>query len=72
MSKHHKKESHSQATGQHAALQGKRAMSAEARHAMIAETAYLLAERRGFQGDAALDDWLRAEAEVDGRLSAGA
>jgi len=47
-------------------------MSVETRHAMIAEAAYLLAERRNFQGDSALDDWLRAEADVDARLSAGA
>jgi hypothetical protein len=36
---------------------------------MIAEAAYLIAERRGFLGVAALDDWLQAEAEVDARLS---
>ena len=43
----------------------------EQRHAMIAEEAYLIAERRGFQGDCALDDWLQAEAEIDARLSGG-
>lgn len=32
---------------------------------MICEQAYFLAEQRGFQGDAALDDWLQAEAKVD-------
>ncbi len=41
----------------------------EERHCMIAEAAYLIAERRGFLGVAALDDWLQAEAEVDARLS---
>ncbi len=34
---------------------------------MIAETAYLFAEQRGFQGDVALDDWLRVEAEINAR-----
>lgn len=32
---------------------------------MIAERAYLRAERRGFQGGSPLQDWLEAEAEVD-------
>ncbi|MCC6208279.1 MAG: DUF2934 domain-containing protein [Gammaproteobacteria bacterium] len=36
---------------------------------MIAESAYYRAEQRGFQGDLALDDWLRAEAELDALLS---
>jgi len=36
---------------------------------MIAEAAYLIAEQRGFQGEAALDDWLQAEADVDARLA---
>lgn len=48
-----------------------RTVTPEERHAMIAEAAYLVAERRGFQGDCALDDWLQAEAEVDARLFAG-
>ena len=43
----------------------------EQRRCMIAETAYLIAEQRNFQGDALLEDWLRAEAEVDSRLAAG-
>lgn len=43
----------------------------EQRHALIAEEAYLIAERRGFEGDCALDDWLQAEAEIDARLAGG-
>ncbi len=39
--------------------------TAEERHRMICEQAYFLAEQRGFLGDAALDDWLQAEAKVD-------
>ena len=42
----------------------------EQRCGMIAEKAYLIAEQRDFQGEAALDDWLQAEADVDARLSA--
>jgi hypothetical protein len=44
--------------------------AAEERHSMIAETAYLIAEQRGFQGDLSLQDWLQAEAEVDARFAA--
>lgn len=44
--------------------------TAEERHRMIAETAYLIAEQRGFQGDLSLQDWLQAEAEVDARFAA--
>lgn len=40
------------------------------RHRMIAEAAFLIAERRGFQGDKALDGWLQTQAEVDARASA--
>ncbi len=40
-------------------------ISPEERHRLIAERAYLIAEQRGFQGDAVLDDWLQAEADID-------
>lgn len=43
-------------------------VSPEERHHMIAETAYHIAEQRGFQGDMALDDWLRAETEVNAQF----
>jgi Protein of unknown function (DUF2934) len=43
----------------------------EARHAMIAEAAYLRAERRGFTPGYDIEDWLAAESEVDALLSAG-
>lgn len=42
--------------------------SPAARRELIAVEAYLLAERRGFAPGAELDDWLTAEAIVDGRL----
>jgi archaellum component FlaC len=38
------------------------------RKQMIAEAAYFRAERRGFNGDGFLADWLEAESEVDMRL----
>jgi hypothetical protein len=39
------------------------------RSALIAEAAYLRAERRGFWPGYELDDWLAAEKEVDALLS---
>jgi len=45
-------------------------VSPEQRHAMIAEGAYLRAERRGFSGGDPLSDWLAAEEEVDELLGA--
>jgi DUF2934 family protein len=47
-------------------------VSAEQRHAMIAESAYRRAESRGFQGGDAMDDWLEGEKEVDALLSRAA
>ncbi len=40
----------------------------EERDRLISQTAYHLAERRGFAPGAELDDWLKAEAEVDSML----
>jgi hypothetical protein len=39
----------------------------EEKHRLIEEAAYFIAERRGFQGDMVLDDWLEAEREVNSR-----
>lgn len=39
------------------------------RHELIAEAAYFRAQARGFEPGGDLDDWLGAEAEVDGRLA---
>ncbi len=47
------------------------ALTPEARHALIAEAAYLRAERRGFAPGHETEDWLAAEAEVDALLRAG-
>lgn len=47
-------------------------VSAEQRRAMIAEAAYLRAERRGFTGGDPTDDWLQSEKEVDTLLSRSA
>ncbi|GAC1457415.1 MAG: hypothetical protein PVS2B3_12290 [Steroidobacteraceae bacterium] len=50
---------------------GSRAVSAESRRTMIAERAYLRAERRGFAPGREAEDWLAAEAEIDLLLRAG-
>jgi hypothetical protein len=47
-------------------------VSADQRHAMIAESAYRRAESRGFQGGDAMEDWLEGEKEVDALLSRAA
>jgi len=46
-------------------------LTAEARRTMIAEGAYLRAERRGFAPGHETEDWLAAEAEVDALLKVG-
>lgn len=46
-------------------------VSEDARRAMIAQAAYLRAERRGFASGGEVEDWLAAEAEVDALLRAG-
>ncbi|MHB8347779.1 MAG: DUF2934 domain-containing protein [Acidiferrobacterales bacterium] len=45
------------------------AISAEDRRRMIAEAAYYRAERRGFAGGDPIEDWLTAEAEIEGRIN---
>jgi hypothetical protein len=42
-----------------------RVHTAEERHKMIAEAAYLIAAHRGFAPGHELSDWLAAEREVD-------
>jgi hypothetical protein len=46
-------------------------VSEDVRRAMIAQAAYLRAERRGFAQGGEVEDWLAAEAEVDALLRAG-
>jgi hypothetical protein len=46
----------------------RRALTREGRHTLIAEKAYLRAERRGFGPGHETEDWLAAEAEVDALL----
>jgi hypothetical protein len=46
------------------------AISEDVRRGMIAEAAYLRAERRGFASGYEEEDWLAAEAEVDALLKA--
>ena len=45
--------------------------SDDERRRMIAETAYLIARRRQFDGGLELEDWLAAETEVTARLAQG-
>jgi hypothetical protein len=47
---------------------GRTRLSPEERRRLIAETAYFIAERRGFSAGSELEDWLQAEAEVNRRL----
>jgi hypothetical protein len=44
------------------------ALTREGRERLIAESAYLRAERRGFGPGHEVEDWLAAEAEVDALL----
>jgi hypothetical protein len=53
-----------------APIAGSGAVSAETRRRMIAERAYLRAERRGFAPGREAEDWLAAEAEIDSLLRA--
>jgi len=43
-------------------------ITSEERHQMIAEAAYLIAEKRGFQGGTPEQDWLEAAAKIDSRI----
>ena len=47
---------------------GRTRLSREEHRRLIAETAYFIAERRGFAAGWELEDWLQAEAEVNRRL----
>jgi hypothetical protein len=49
-----------------------RQVTPEERRRLIAENAYLRAERRGFTAGHETEDWLAAEAEVDALLKVGA
>ena len=46
-------------------------VSEHTRRMMIAQAAYLRAERRGFMPGGEVEDWLAAEAEVEALLRAG-
>ena len=45
-------------------------LTPEERHRVVAEAAYVIAERRGFAGGSPIEDWLQAEADID-RMLAG-
>lgn len=64
-------------TSKNAATRGAKArvlptvrVTPEERRQMIAEEAYLRAEKRGFEPGAEVQDWLEAEAEVERQLMA--
>lgn len=59
---------HEDAAKPEEAWSAKSAVSAESRQKMIAEAAYYIAERRGFAGNEAYDDWVKAEADIDAML----
>ena len=46
-------------------------LSDEQRHAMIAEAAYYMAERRGFESGRELEDWLLAEGQLAALIGGG-
>jgi hypothetical protein len=48
----------------------KTVVAPEERHRMIAETAYFLAQERGFTGGDLVSDWIEAERRVDRNLRA--
>lgn len=43
-------------------------ISPEDRQRMISDAAYYLAEKRAFNGECQLEDWLAAEAEINARF----
>src|SRR5688572_23771527 len=49
-------------------MTGKSGVTPEERHRMIAETAYFLAQERGFAGGDTVVDWMEAERQVDRKL----
>jgi hypothetical protein len=49
-------------------LAGTTSIDPELRRQMVADEAYFLAEKRGFEPGHDVDDWLAAEAIVDSRL----
>ncbi len=59
------------ATPDTASTLGSMTVSADVRRGMIAEAAYLRAERRGFAPGHEDEDWLAAEKEVDAQLASG-
>jgi hypothetical protein len=44
-------------------------IDADARHGMVAQAAYYVAERRGFGAGAELDDWLTAERQMNNKMN---
>lgn len=47
------------------------AIGPEERRQFVALAAYYIAERRGFDGKSALDDWVEAESQIDTMIATG-
>ena len=47
----------------------KKIVAPEERYQMVAAAAYFLAERHGFSSGRALDDWVAAEKEINGKIN---
>jgi hypothetical protein len=47
------------------------AIGPEERHHLIQVSAYYIAERRGFHGESAHEDWRQAEQEINALIAAG-
>jgi len=56
---------HKAGDAQHTLLTG---IDVQLRHRMIAEAAYYMAASRGFVGGSSLEDWLKAEEQIDNKL----
>ena len=51
------------------ASDGATGLSAQERHALVAQAAYFRAEARGFVAGGELEDWVTAEAEISAQLA---
>lgn len=63
-----KKQTTIPSTGQKQQTKSIRRPTPEEIHRMIEEEAYHIAERRGFTGERAMDDWFEAEAAINARV----
>jgi Protein of unknown function (DUF2934) len=62
---------HKPATVRKASAAALPSLTEEQRRAMIAEAAYYMAERRGFESGHELEDWLYAESQLEAAIHGG-